>query len=322
MNNMDYKAAYERERIARERAENILEERSRSLYETNHSLKEAYKKLKNQKSQLIHQEKLASIGQLAAGVAHEINNPIGFVRSNLTTLARYLEQVHQVVDVYQQALCEIFEQDDSVFTRQLEAISQIEDKIDIDHLLKDIPTIISESVEGTDRVTEIVKGLKSFARTDSDKMEPLDINACLDNTLKLVHNEIKYKAEVIMEAEQIPTTFGYPGNFSQVIMNLLVNASQAIREFGTITIKTYSDEQYIYIDVSDTGAGMDTDTINRIFDPFYTTKPAGQGTGLGLAISLGIIKKHRGHIQVDSEINVGTTFKIQLPILSDQDCKD
>ncbi len=322
MNNMDYKAAYERERIARERAENILEERSRSLYETNHSLKEAYKKLKNQKSQLIHQEKLASIGQLAAGVAHEINNPIGFVRSNLTTLARYLEQVHQVVDVYQQALCEIFEEDDSVFTRQLEAISQIEDKIDIDHLLKDIPTIISESVEGTDRVTEIVKGLKSFARTDSDKMEPLDINACLDNTLKLVHNEIKYKAEVIMEAEQIPTTFGYPGNFSQVIMNLLVNASQAIREFGTITIKTYSDEQYIYIDVSDTGAGMDTDTINRIFDPFYTTKPAGQGTGLGLAISLGIIKKHRGHIQVDSEINVGTTFKIQLPILSDQDCKD
>jgi two-component system NtrC family sensor kinase len=318
---MDYKAAYEREKAAREKAENILEDRSRSLFQTNQSLENAYKKLKNQKSQLIHQEKLASIGQLAAGVAHEINNPIGFVRSNLTTLERYLQQVQVVVTVYQQALCDIFDNENPAFSAQLNAITEIEEKVDIDHLLQDMPNIISESLEGTDRVTEIVKGLKSFARTDSDTMEPLDVNACLDNTLKLVHNEIKYKAEVIMQAEQIPTTFGYPGNFSQVIMNLLVNASQAIREFGTITIKTYADEQYIMIDVSDTGAGMDTDTINRIFDPFYTTKPAGQGTGLGLAISLGIIKRHRGHIQVDSEINVGTTFKIQLPILTEQDTK-
>lgn len=321
MTNMDYKAAYEREKAAREKAENILEDRSRSLFQTNQSLENAYKKLKNQKSQLIHQEKLASIGQLAAGVAHEINNPIGFVRSNLTTLERYLQQVQVVVTVYQQALCDIFDNENPAFSAQLNAITEIEEKVDIDHLLQDMPNIISESLEGTDRVTEIVKGLKSFARTDSDTMEPLDVNACLDNTLKLVHNEIKYKAEVIMQAEQIPTTFGYPGNFSQVIMNLLVNASQAIREFGTITIKTYADEQYIMIDVSDTGAGMDTDTINRIFDPFYTTKPAGQGTGLGLAISLGIIKRHRGHIQVDSEINVGTTFKIQLPILTEQDTK-
>lgn len=315
MDSTDYKAAYERQKLARERAENMLEQRSRSLYETNESLKRAYEKLKNQKSQLIHQEKLASIGQLAAGVAHEINNPVGFIRSNLMTLGRYVEQAAEVVSVYQSALSDIFEAEEVRFARQLDSVAAIEERFDIDYILDDLPKVVADSVSGTDRVAEIVQGLKSFARADADQMELLDVVACLENTLKLVQNEIKYKAEVKLALKQVPLTMGYPGNFSQVILNLLVNAAQAIKEFGEIELSVCQEGGEILIQVSDNGCGMSADAIDRIFDPFFTTKPVGEGTGLGLAISLGIIKKHNGSISVESEPNQGTTFSIRLPIV-------
>ena len=170
------------------------------------------------------------------------------------------------------------------------------------------------------RINGIVQGLKTFARRDSDEKETLDVNACIENTVKLVQTEIKYKAELSLDLGDIPQTRGYPGSLSQVILNMLVNASQAMTAFGQINVQTRRAQEWIVIVIEDNGAGMDEATCNKIFDPFFTTKDVGVGTGLGLSISLGIIKKHGGSITLDSEPGIGTTFTISLPIESVEAC--
>jgi two-component system NtrC family sensor kinase len=319
MENNNYQAAYERQKLARERAENLLETISRDLYDSNNALKKVYQELKNQKAQLLHQEKLASIGQLSAGIAHEINNPAGFIKSNLTSLQHYASDLFEVVAAYKN-LIDGLEANTATtlpdtLSESLTAIRAAEETADLEYLLEDIPNLINEAMDGANRITKIVNGLKVFSRIDSDEKEMLNVNECIENTIKLVQNEIKYKAELVIHYGEIPQTMGYPGGLSQVVLNMLVNASQAIEEFGEIDLRTGLENNWITIRIQDNGSGVSEEKINRIFDPFFTTKAVGVGTGLGLSISSGIIKQHNGKIEVESEIGKGTCFTLFIPVV-------
>ena len=267
--------------------------------------------------QAIQSEKMASIGQLAAGVAHEINNPIGFVSSNLHTLAEYQELLHKLITYYIEFTHSIKNQSkngyDEEISIKLQEITRTEKEIDIDFILDDFPSLISESREGVERVKKIVSDLKNFAHPGSDKMQLADINSNIESTLNMVWNELKYHVEVIKNLNDIPKIGCYPQQLNQVFMNLFVNAAQAIEDKGTIRIETLSRDNNIEINISDTGAGIPKDNLNRIFDPFFTTKEVGKGTGLGLNVCYNIVKKHQGTITVESDVGKGTTFTITLP---------
>ncbi len=278
---------------------------SKSLIETQRLSEE----LKSTQAQMLHREKMASIGQLAAGVAHEINNPIGFVKSNLTSLDKFtakLREYHAAID-NQFLHAEIDEQ----VKEQLESLHK---KLKIGLILEDMPDLIEESQDGIDRVSVIVKNLKSFSRLDDTSQDYACINECLDSTLKMILSELKYKARILTEYGDIPQISCSAAELNQVFMNLLVNAGHAIEENGEIHIKTWQEDNDIFIRISDNGKGIDTENLNRIFDPFFTTKNPGQGTGLGLSISYDIIQKHNGNIAVESTPGEGTSFTINLPL--------
>ncbi len=305
----DYKAAYLRQKKAREKAEELLENRSRELYDSNRSLMQAYEKLKSQKAQLLHQEKLASIGQLSAGVAHEINNPAGFVKSNLNSLKSYLRDIKDYL-----VETDILAGQTPELKNTLDALKE---KIDLEFVLNDIQELTNDSIDGMERVAAIVKSLKDFARPDCENPQPYSINDCIQNTLKLVNSEVKYHAEIKTDYGDIPDLRGQAGSMSQVFLNLIVNAAHAINENGIITISTRIEGQEVIASIEDNGSGIPEDIRRHIFDPFFTTKGVGTGTGLGLAISESIVRKHGGVIHVQSTVGVGTTFNIHLPVNTD-----
>jgi signal transduction histidine kinase len=249
---------------------------------------------------------MASIGQLAAGVAHEINNPVGFVNSNISSLRTYVLGMLDLFTAYERAEAELTET-----TRH--GIGQLKKQVDIEFLREDILTLLAESDDGLQRVTRIVRDLKNFSHVDKSELQIANIEECIESTLRVVWNELKYKAEVVKEFGNIPSIHCFPFQLNQVIMNLLVNAGQALESKGTITIRTGHDADDVWIEVSDTGKGIPKDNLSRIFEPFFTTKPVGKGTGLGLSLSFGIVKKHGGSIEVVSEVGVGTSFKVTLP---------
>lgn len=267
------------------------------------------KKLEEAHNQLLQSEKLASIGQLAAGVAHEINNPIGFVNSNLGTLKAYVDNLLQIIDVYESGQ-HLFADN----TDFLQRIREANKKADLEYLREDIGKLISESMDGTARVRRIVQDLRDFSRVDSAEWEWADLHAGLESTLNVVWNEIKYKADVVREFGDIPRVECRPAQLNQVFMNMLVNAVQAIPERGTITLRSGCSTDQVWISISDSGKGIPPELMTKIFDPFFTTKPVGKGTGLGLSVSYGIVDKHGGHIDVQSTPGQGTTFTIWLPI--------
>jgi two-component system NtrC family sensor kinase len=267
------------------------------------------RKLETAHNQLLQSEKLASIGQLAAGVAHEINNPIGYVNSNLTTLGGYIEQLLQLLDVYKNA--ETALPDDSP---ELRGIATAKESADLEFLKKDVLDLLKESSDGIARVRRIVQDLKDFSHSDQGQWMPVDLHRGLDSTLNVVNNEIKYKAMVVKEYGELPLVNCLPSQLNQVFMNLLVNAAHAIEAQGTITLRTGATGEEVWIEIEDTGCGIPEQIRTRIFDPFYTTKPVGKGTGLGLSISYGIIQKHGGRIDLESEVGKGSTFRIFLPI--------
>lgn len=314
MNDTNYRAAYERQKLARERAEMLLETRSRDLYTSKMELEEAYQQLKNQQAQLLHQEKLASIGQLAAGIAHEINNPVGFIKSNLASLEQYTANIFEIISLYKSLFSSLNTDKDSVQSIKSE-IEGVEESYDLEYLLEDTPNLLKESLDGAERIIKIVNGLKGFSRIDSDKKEPLDVNECISNTIKLVENEIKFKANLTKDLNVVPKTMGFPGGLSQVVLNMLVNASQAIEKFGEIGIATSVNESWIKIEIKDNGQGIEKEKLAKIFDAFYTTKEIGVGTGLGLSISAGIIADHGGKVDVESELGKGSCFTISIPVL-------
>ncbi len=280
------------------------------LIKANRDLKEVNSKLSDAQSKLIQSEKLASIGQLAAGVAHEINNPIGFIFSNFGTLEQYLEDLFQMLDAYEQAEASV--SDGAALAR----IRSLKADLDIDYLKEDIPNLMRESRDGIQRVRKIVQDLKDFSRVDArQEWESVDLHAGIDSTLNIVNNEIKYKADVVKHYGALPEVQCLPSELNQVFMNLLVNAAHAITaERGTITISTGVEGPNVWVEVADTGAGIAQENLKRIFDPFFTTKPVGKGTGLGLSLSYGIVQKHSGRMEVHSELGVGTRFRITLPI--------
>lgn len=288
----------------------VLERRyiEKDIKQKNIELNLTLKELKETQSQLLQSSKLASIGQLAAGVAHEINNPIGYVSSNTSVLKKYIANIKVVLNAYH-AFASHHEQ--SPQYTQLNAILASKN---MDYILTDIDNLLDESIEGLSRVTDIVADLKSFSRVDEAKIKPACINECIESTLKVIANEIKYKCEVKKEYAKLPQIKCNPGKLNQVFMNLFINASQAIDERGELSIQTLAQNEQIVIRISDSGCGIPKENLERLFDPFFTTKAVGVGTGLGLSISYGIIQEHGGTIDVQSEENKGTTFTLSLPV--------
>ncbi len=268
-------------------------------YKDKRQILENYKRLKIMKSQLIQSEKMASLGTISAGVAHEINNPLSYLLTNTEVLKEYVAKLFKYIQLGQSI--------DEVEFNKL--------KKDIDFILEDTPMLLSESLEGINRIREIVNGLKAFSRADQGDFKAVSINDCIESSLKLVSNELKHKCKITKELEKNLLINGSQGQLIQVITNLLVNSAQAIENFGEIKLFSVKKEDKIQISIEDNGCGISQENIKNLFTPFFTTKPTGKGTGLGLSISYGIIKKHQGNIVVSSEENVGTKFTIELPLL-------
>jgi len=285
-----------------------IEDRTRELHARNAELEIAYARLKNAQEQAVQSEKLASIGQLAAGVAHEINNPIGYVNSNLVTLQGYVSKLLGAIGAYGT----VARQGGAEIAAQSEEIRR---RIDIDYLAVDVPMLITESRDGIDRVCKIIRDLKDFSRRDrGEAWARVDVHQLLESTLNIVSNQLKYKAGIVKTFADLPLIECLPSELNQVFLNVLMNAGQAIKERGMITVSTGQSGDKIWIAVGDDGEGIPEDVLPRIFDPFFTTKPVGSGTGLGLSISYGIVVKHHGNIEITSVPEQGTLVRIELPI--------
>lgn len=266
------------------------------------------KKLQEAHEQLLQSEKMASVGQLAAGIAHEINNPIGFINSNIGSLQNYVEKLFEVINQYE----DLIQQQSP--PAAVSKMDELKEKADLEFLKEDIQDLVRESMDGLKRVKDIVQSLKDFSHVGETDWQEADLHQGIDSTLNIVKNEIKYKANVVKEYGQVPLVKCIISQVNQVVMNLLVNASHAIKENGMIKISTGCEKDMAWIKVLDTGSGIPQENLNRIFEPFFTTKPVGSGTGLGLSLSYGIIKKHGGRIDVQSVMGKGTCFTVWLPL--------
>ncbi len=280
------------------------------------------KKMEEEKADLLIQltqtDKLASIGQLAAGIAHEINNPVGYVTSNLNSLEEYLSDIGKLIELDQTLIKRLNEITlPEALAKMTENIHEYARKIDLDFLREDMYGLIKDCIDGLDRIKKIVIDLKDFAHPGKKDIEPVDVNACIETTLSVGANELKYKTTVYKDLNVVPLINGIPQQLNQVFLNILVNAAQAIETTGEIRIKTWQENNDIFLTISDTGCGIEPENISKIFDPFFTTKEVGKGTGLGMNIAYNIIQQHGGSIAVESEKGKGTTFTIILPVPED-----
>ena len=266
-------------------------------------------RLREAHDQLLQSEKMASIGQLAAGIAHEINNPVGFVNSNMGTLKNYLVTLFGVIEGFDEAVSGAAP--GSSVARKL---AEIRKNADVDFLKEDTTDLLRESMDGLKRVKDIVQALKDFSHVGETDWQPADLHQGIDSTLSIVSNEIRYKAAVEKHYGELPEVICMASQLNQVFMNLLVNAAHATTGNGLITIRTGAADGWVWVAVSDNGCGIPPENLSRIFEPFFTTKPVGSGTGLGLSLSYSIVNKHGGRIEVDSNPGAGTTFTVRLPI--------
>jgi two-component system, NtrC family, sensor kinase len=264
-------------------------------------------KLQEAQQQLLQSEKLASIGQLAAGVAHEINNPVGFVNSNMGTLRAYVDTLFGVIAEYERLAA-------AAAPALAGQLAVVRARADLDFLKDDAGALVAESMDGLKRVRDIVASLRDFSRVGETDWQVADLHAGIDSTLNIVANELKYKAVVEKHYGVLPPVTCLVSQLNQVFMNLLINAGHAIAAPGVITIRTGHDGDWVWIEIGDTGSGIAPEHLNRIFEPFFTTKPVGSGTGLGLSLSYGIVKRHGGRIEVDSQAGRGTRFTVHLPV--------
>ncbi len=295
----------ELKRVEMEARQHLVE-----LTRANAELRELNSKLAQAQTQLMQSEKMASVGMLAAGVAHEINNPIGYIRSNLGALGGYIGNLIELLDACEQAEGSLKSRGES-FAR----LDELKERLDIAYVREDVLALLRESNEGVERVTKIVQDLKDFSRVETEeKWVQENIHRGMDSTLNVIWNELKYKCEVVREYGELPEIDCLPSQLNQVFMNLLVNAAQSIEERGMITIRTGREGTQVWVEIGDTGQGIAPENIPHLFDPFFTTKPVGKGTGLGLSVSYNIVEKHHGRIEVHSEVGKGTTFRVWLPI--------
>lgn len=308
----------ENERLVREQnieLEQKVNERTTELQNTNSSLNVALTNLKDAQSQLVDAEKMAALGQLTAGIAHEINNPINFVTSNIKPLQLDIDDLKEIITKYEQV--------DYSRTDVMEQIQEIEafkKQIDLEFINNEIESLLTGITDGAKRTAEIIRSLRNFSRLDEDDLKPIDINEGLHSTLVLVKNSVPDNVKVVKDFGNLPKVECLPGKINQVFMNLISNAIQAIKSNGKnreeelLTIRTFYEDNHVKISIKDTGTGMTDEVKHKIFEPFFTTKEVGEGTGLGLSIVFSIIEKHKGHIDVLSKIDQGTEFIITLPV--------
>ena len=330
--------AYDQSDSERNMIERSLELMSNELTEQNNNLQDELKirqeieqalriekdeqkklilKLEEAQNQLVQSDKLASIGQLAAGVAHEINNPIGYVNSNISSLQLYVNQLFSLIALYSEA-----DEDIKVNAVLTDKINALKKDVDLDFLVEDISDLMTESIDGISRVKKIVQSLKDFSHVDQIiSWQLADLHAGLDSTLNVANSELKYIAEIVKNYGEIPLIECVMSQLNQVFLNIFVNAAHAINEKGVITISTVKKGDNVILEIADNGNGIPEKIRKRIFDPFFTTKPVGQGTGLGLSLSFGIITNHNGNIEVESTEGKGTKFIITLPITQPENTK-
>lgn len=278
-------------------------------------LKSAYTELQSTQAMMVHSEKMKSLGELVAGIMHEINNPINFIYGNMTHLSNYSNDLINIIDEYTKY-------NESLKPEEKENIENLKQEIDYDFLKTDLPDLIKSCKEGADRAKNIIQDLKSFSRMEEATITDVNLPHEIDTTLNILHNKIKNKATIHKEFdENVPKVEAFGGQLNQVFMNILDNAVGAIKETGDIWIRMNEDKENknLIIEIEDNGIGMDEETSRKVFNPFFTTKPVGQGTGLGMSITYKIIKNHQGNIRVESKQNVGTKFIITLPINIDRE---
>ncbi len=293
--------------------EGKVQERTDSLQKTLEHLQLTHDNLKTAQSQLLQSEKFSAIGQLAAGIAHEINNPMGFINSNLQTLTQYVGHYTKLFQMREQFDKTLRARDIDKAIEELGTIEMHKKEMNFKFINEDVPHLLHESQEGIDKIRKIVMDLRAFASPDNETVDAVKVEAIMESMLTLVHNEIKYKADLKKEYGPVPLIRCNPQKIAQVFVILLMNAAQAIKGRGIIGIKTYTRRGFVCIDVSDTGCGIKAQNMTKIFDPFFTTKPVGQGTGLGLSIAYDIVKKHGGTLGFYSTEGEGTTFTVKLP---------
>lgn len=282
---------------------------SASLEQEHAELKALNEKLSMAQSQLLQSEKMAAIGQLAAGVAHEINNPIGFISSNLQTMQDYADRLLKLVSFYEKVV-------NKTGNETIQALQRdMQQRLQFDFVRQDLTELLTESVDGIDRVAEIVKNLKSFSHVDNAQWQYASLVDGLENTLKIAANQLKYKVEIHRDYQaDVPDVYCQPMQINQVFLNLLVNAAQAMEQRGHLYLKIWQQQQQVCVEIRDTGTGIAAEHMKRLFEPFFTTKVVGSGTGLGLSLSYSIIKKHQGDILVHSVLGEGSRFTLVLPI--------
>lgn len=304
-----YIAAYEREKHARLKAEEILESKSRELFLKNERLQESYEILQKQQTAMLQNEKLATLGTLAAGMAHEINNPLAFVKSNIESLTQYHTS-------YARLAAFVAEISSSLSENRQSQLKTLLEEEDINFIQEDLPELMSDTVEGLTRVRDIVMNLRSFARTQSTDRCTANLVEGIQSTLKLLHSELNNDVVLKLDLQPVQDISCNPNELNQVFLNLIINAKHATegRERPKIAVSSSAEQSEIIIKISDNGHGMTKEVQKEIFVPFFTTKPVGEGTGMGLAIAYGIIKDHGGEISVSSIEGKGTTFTIKLPI--------
>lgn len=278
-----------------------VQDRTKELERTNNELK-------NAQAMMVHSEKMRSLGQLVAGITHEINNPINFIHGNMVHLQNYSEALTTIIGLY-----ESFEGDLS--EEKQKELKALKEKLELDFIKEDLPQLIKSCHDGTDRTKNIILDLKNFSRLDEQVVNNINLPKEIDTTLNILRNKIKGKIEVIKEYdENVILIEGYGGQLNQVFMNILDNACYAIKDKGSIIIRLQKTEKDAIIEFEDSGCGISKEHMEKIFDPFFTTKPVGEGTGLGMSISYKVVQKHNGKISVDSTEGKGTTFRIQLPL--------
>ncbi|MBZ0165553.1 MAG: PAS domain-containing sensor histidine kinase, partial [Candidatus Omnitrophica bacterium] len=286
----------------------------RALKNMMYDMKRTHDELNNTQAQLVQSEKLASLGQLAAGVAHEINNPLSFITNNMEILGEYIAAYQELSRAGEQLRLTVDAQNWEEVAAKSIAMRDLEEKLNMAYISEDTNKLIEQSKNGADRIKRIVQDLKTFARKDEGQMELNNIEEIIDSVVNIVWNEIKYTSELHKEYGGLPLVRCNSQRLGQVIIALLVNASQAIKEKGIITVKTFIQGTYACVTIGDNGCGIPPKDLESIFNPFYTTKPVGIGTGLGLSISHEIVSRHDGLLEVDSTVGIGTTFTIKLPL--------